>query len=149
MIYKANIYILLFLVLFICCGPKTDMQGSFALKMRYKQYYINGKGLYMNYCSNCHQKDGSGLVRLYPPINIPDYYQDDPARTICIIRNGKSFNPPMPENTDLTNLEIAELVTYLYGNWGKKDKLVKPEEVAKILKGCPLPPTKGPENVLF
>jgi mono/diheme cytochrome c family protein len=143
---KNNIFIILSLV-FICnsCGPNRGKQESFALKIKIKQYYINGKRLYKNHCSNCHQENGSGLVRLYPPINNMDYYRNDPDRIICIIRNGLkgeifvngiSFNQPMPENKDLTNLEMAELVTYLYGKWGKQSRLIKPEEVAKVLEDC-------------
>ena len=43
----------------------------------------------------------------------------------------------MPENSALSNLEIAELVTYLYGTWGNQHTLVKSEEVSEILKRCP------------
>jgi len=147
MIFRNSTFIFLFSILFFTyCGPQTDKRDSFASKIKFKQYYINGKRLYIDHCSNCHQKDGSGLVRLYPPIDNSDYLKSDPERTICIIRNGLkgeifvngiSFNQPMPENTKLSNLEIAELVTYLYGAWGNQHTLVKAEEVSEILKRCP------------
>jgi mono/diheme cytochrome c family protein len=145
--FKTTIHIFLIFVLsFTSCGPFTEKQGTLSSKIRHRQYYVNGKKLYIERCSNCHQKDGSGLVRLYPPINNADYFNEDPDRTICIIRNGLkgeifvngvSFNQPMPGNKDLTHLEIAELVTYLYGNWGEQEKFLKPDDVKKILEGCP------------
>ena len=96
----------------------------------------------MNHCSNCHQKDGTGLARLYPPIKGSDYFQEDPGRTVRIIRygqvgeilvNGIPFNQPMPANPDLSNLEIAELTTFLYGMWSESDSLFTPDQVIKHL----------------
>jgi len=147
MITKIKTIIALFPFLFFTfCGPKTGKNGSLALKIKLNQYYINGKKLYAEHCSNCHQKDGSGLVRLYPPLADSDYLVSDPKRTICIIRNGLngeifvndiSFNQPMPMNTNLTNLEIAELVTYLYNTWGNMDEIFNPTYISEILKSCP------------
>jgi mono/diheme cytochrome c family protein len=147
MISKFKTSIALFPFLFFTfCGPKTGENGFLSLNIKFNQYYINGKKLYAEHCSNCHQKDGSGLVRLYPPIEDSDYLKSDPERTICIIRNGLkgeifvngiSFNQPMPMNINLTNLEIAELVTFLYSTWGDMDKMFNPTDVADILKKCP------------
>jgi mono/diheme cytochrome c family protein len=152
MIKKINtlIFLLLFLI-FGHCGPETDKKTSIKSKIKFKQYYNNGKRLYVNHCSNCHQKDGSGLVRLYPPIQNSDYFILDFDRTICIIKNGLegeifvnsiSFNQPMPANDKLTHLEIAELVTYLYSTWGDEHRMVQVEEVSKILNKCTPSPSK-------
>ena len=133
------------LTLGMSCGPKTGNNLPVALKIKYNQYYIAGKNLYEEHCSNCHHKDGSGLVRLYPPLKNSDFLNAGPIRTICIIRNGFSgelivngisFNQPMPGNQDLTNLEIAELVTYLYGVWGKEKRIYETEEISVTLEDC-------------
>ena len=146
MISKVSTFVLMFLLLiFTCCGPKSGKNGTLASKIKFKQYYINGKRLYIEQCSNCHQKDGSGLARLYPPINNSDYFKSGPDSTICIIRNGIegeiilngiSYNQPMPGHQNLTVLEIAELVTYLYSAWGEEDRVFSTGEVSKILENC-------------
>ena len=146
MISKVSSFFLLFLLLiFTCCGPKSGKNGTLASKIKFTQYYINGKRLYIEHCSNCHQKDGSGLASLYPPIHNSGYFKSGPDSTICIIRNGIegkiivngiSYNQPMPGHKDLTVLEIAELVTYLYSTWGEEDKIFSTVEVYQILENC-------------
>jgi len=146
MVYRSFIFLILIsLIQFAACGTGSGDEGSFAAKIKYRQYYNNGRQLYLNNCSNCHQKDGTGLVRLYPPIKGSDYFQSNPARTICLIRNGQlgeiivngiSFNQPMPANPDLSNLEIAELTTYLYGIWSEEDSIYSPNQVSELLRNC-------------
>ena len=146
MVYRSFfILILISMILIASCSSRSEHEGSFAAKIKYRQYYNNGRQLYLNKCSNCHQKDGTGLVRLYPPIKDSDYFRADPARTICIIRNGQlgeiivngiSFNQPMPANPDLSNLEIAELTTYLYGLWSEEDSIYSPNHVSEVLRNC-------------
>jgi hypothetical protein len=65
---------------------------------------------------------------------------------ICLIRfgrkgelivNGKQFNQPMPGLTTLSDLEIAEIATYIYNTWDHNRGLVDVKEVSKILAECP------------
>jgi mono/diheme cytochrome c family protein len=137
--------LLLAMLLFSSCGTGSGDGNTFAERVKYRQYFNNGRRLYLNNCSNCHQKDGTGLARLYPPIKNSDYFQKDPARTVCIVRNGQigeivvngiAFNQPMPANPDLSNLEIAELTTYLYGMWSEGDSIFSPTQVVGLLKSC-------------
>jgi len=132
-----------FILFLISCGPNTD-QGKY--KIKYKQYVNEGYRLYIQHCSNCHQKDGTGLARLYPPLKDSNYLMNDPDSIICIIKNGQkgeifvnniSFNQPMPENLVLTNLEIAEITTFLYSEWGETKHFLSPQEIEEILSLCP------------
>jgi cytochrome c len=146
MVFRSlAVFFLFILFLLSSCGTGSGDGKTFAEKVKYRQYFNNGRRLYMKHCSNCHQKDGTGLARLYPPIKGSAYFQEDPGRTICIIRygqvgeifvNGTSFNQPMPANPDLSNLEIAELTTYLYGKWGERDSLFTPGQVIELLENC-------------
>ena len=146
MVFRSPaIFIQIVLIFFSSCGKGSADSRSYAEKVKFRQYFNNGRSLYLDNCSNCHQKDGTGLARLYPPIKDSDYFKKDPGRTVCIIRkgqsgeilvNGISFNQPMPANPDLSNLEIAELMTYLYGEWSEGDSLFSPDQVAEILKHC-------------
>jgi len=148
MISRINVSVILIsITLCTFCGPNAGKDMPRAMKIKFKQYYVEGKRLYISHCSNCHQKNGSGLVRLYPPINNPEYFGKDYKNTICIIRNGQkgevfingiSFDQPMPENSDLTILEIAELMTYLNNRWsGQDSRLFTTLEIARVLENCP------------
>ncbi|RFS16826.1 cytochrome c [Emticicia sp. C21] len=112
-----------------------------AEKVKLEQYYIGGKEIFETNCANCHQKDGKGLQNLYPPIAGSDYLKDKSAVILAIKNglvgeikvNGKTYNQPMPANSHLQNLDIAEVVTYIYNEWGNEQKITTVEEVEKVL----------------
>lgn len=113
---------------------------------KFKLYYRQGESLYAKHCSNCHQKDGSGLGRLYPPLNKSDYMRANFEEVICLIRQGKKgsmivngieYNQPMPGVPALTDLEVAEIATYLYNTWSHARGIIEVREVSAIMEGCP------------
>jgi cytochrome c551 len=121
------------------CSSSTNQSAKF------QQYYAQGETLYVQHCSNCHQKNGTGLGLLYPPLNTSDYFNDDPGKITCIIRNGasgemivngKKFNHEMPGLPALSELEIAEITTYLYNSWGRQHGIVDVGKVAAALAQC-------------
>jgi len=127
-----------FIVILISCQSKSDVQ--------FKQYYVQGEVLYNTHCSNCHQKDGKGLGLIYPPLNESDFMQNHFENVICIMKNGKSgelivngkvYNQPMPGIPTLTNLEIAEIATFVYNTWSHERGKIELTEVAKVLVDCP------------
>lgn len=112
---------------------------------KFRQYHIQGEQLYVKHCSNCHQADGSGLGRLYPPLNKSDFMENHFDAVICLIRHGKSgemivngmqYNQPMPGVATLSDLEIAEIATYIYNSWRHDRGLIEVGEVSKILAEC-------------
>ena len=128
---------LLLLFLVFACKSKSDIE--------LEQYYNQGEVLFTKYCSNCHQKDGSGLGLLYPPVNKSDFIDNNFAEVICIMRygkstptvvNGKTFNQPMKGVTALTDLDVAEIATYIYNTWDRKRGIVKVDEVAAQMNNC-------------
>lgn len=115
---------------------------------KFRQYYMQGEQLYEKHCSNCHQKDGSGLGRVYPPLNTSDYMDHHPEEVICLIRygkrgelivNGQQYNQPMPGIPTLSDLEVAEIATYIYNTWSHERGLIEVKDVTVILNKCPLP----------
>lgn len=110
-----------------------------------QQYHVQGEQLYIQHCSNCHQKNGTGLGRLYPPVNASDYMDDNLDKIICLIKhgtsgemivNGNKFNHEMPGLPLLSELEIAEITTYIYNSWGRQHGLVDVHEVSQVLTQC-------------
>jgi cytochrome c551 len=131
-----------FCFLFSCSGAgKNDKQND----PKFQQYYNQGELLFQKNCSNCHQKDGSGLGRLYPPLDTSDFMKKNFEDVICLIRygkkgelivNGVTFNQPMPGIPSLTDLEIAEIATYIYNSWSHQRGLVEVTEVSALQKNC-------------
>ena len=50
--------------------------------------------------------------------------------------NGEKFNQPMPGVVSLTEVEIAEIATYIYNTWDYKRGLVGTKEVSKMISRC-------------
>ncbi|MEZ4902937.1 MAG: cytochrome c [Spirosomataceae bacterium] len=107
------------------------------------QYLAEGFTLYQTHCANCHQRDGKGLENLYPAI-ATDYLKDK-ANVICWIKfgvnqpmtiNGKGYHRAMPANPALKDLEIAEIVTYVYNTWGNETNITSIEMVRAAIEGC-------------
>jgi mono/diheme cytochrome c family protein len=112
---------------------------------KFKQYYVQGEKLYKTHCINCHQADGTGLGKVYPPLNNSDYMRNHFEDVICLIRYGKSgelivngiqFNQPMPALPALTDLEIAEIATYIYNTWEHEHGIVEVKQATAILDAC-------------
>ncbi|MBV6644456.1 MAG: cytochrome c [Cyclobacteriaceae bacterium] len=114
-------------------------------KIKYQQYLVQGKELYGTYCMNCHQENGQGLARLYPPLAKSDYLFNNIPRAACIVKNGQSkgitvngveYNQMMPGLGHLSNLEIAEILTYVTNSWGNENGLVSVQNVEKWTAAC-------------
>jgi len=88
---------------------------------------------------------GTGLGLLYPPINKSDFIDKQFNAVICLIKHGKkgelivngaSYNKTMPAMPSLTNLEIAEIATYVYNTWDRQRGLIDVKKVDQILSTC-------------
>ena len=109
---------------------------------------MEGEQLYKQHCSNCHQPDGGGLRRVYPPIAGSDFMQSNFNRVICgmkygmegeVVVNGVQYNQSMPGVISLTELELAEIATYIYNKWGNHRGIVEVADIRPFLDSCSRP----------
>jgi mono/diheme cytochrome c family protein len=135
--YAAPARILAFLMLGLASCRSSE-------ELKSEQYFVTGQQLYMTHCANCHQMEGNGMSNLYPPIAGSQIISDK-ARVACIIQygmsdtiivNGKKFSRPMPPNPKLTEIEIAEIVSFVSMKWGKDSVYTPIEFVHKVLVEC-------------
>ena len=114
-------------------------------EITYLRYYTSGKKLYESNCQNCHNTDGAGLALLYPPLTDTLFLQKNKKQLACYIKHGlngtitvdgKTFNGQMPANHQLTDIEIAEIITYITNSFGNNQKIYLASEVNKDLKNC-------------
>ena len=94
----------------------------------FSQNADKGKTVYSQTCIACHQATGLGIPGAFPPLAKSDYLNQDVNRAIKqvikgstapITVNGKKFATPMPAQA-LTDQQIADVLTYVYGSWGNK-----------------------------
>ena len=103
-----------------------------------------GEKLYNGACIACHEADGSGAPRIYPPL--PDnanLQSADAASTLRIILDGaQTVTTPRAPNkgsmpgyaAKMTDREIADVTNYIRNSWGNAAPLVTAEDVAKARK---------------
>jgi mono/diheme cytochrome c family protein len=101
----------------------------------------DGEQIYAHYCRACHETDGSGAPRIYPPLPGNALLQSaDPSSTLRVILDGaQTVTTPRAPNTgsmpsyarDLSDQQIADVTNYIRNSWGNEAPLVTPGEVAK------------------
>ncbi|MEO6925080.1 MAG: copper-containing nitrite reductase [Rhodanobacter sp.] len=113
-----------------------------------------GKQLFSGTCSVCHQANGEGLANVFPPLAKSDYLAADPKRAISIVThglngkvmvNGHEYDSVMPPMAQLTDDEVANILTYVMNSWDNPGGQISAEEVGKV-RAKPAPATAAPAH---
>jgi mono/diheme cytochrome c family protein len=101
----------------------------------------DGEKIYKSACIACHETDGGGSPRIYPPLpGNANLQSADPASTLRIILDGaqtvttpRAPNPgSMPAYREkLSDQETADVATYIRNAWGNAAPAVTPAQVTK------------------
>ena len=103
----------------------------------FSQDVNKGKTVYAKTCVACHQANGAGIPGAFPPLAKADYLNKDVNRAIKqvihgskepITVNGKKYTTPMPAQA-LNDQQVADVLTYVYANWGNNKSKVTPAMV--------------------
>jgi ubiquinol-cytochrome c reductase cytochrome b subunit len=103
----------------------------------------NGAQVYSTNCSSCHQATGQGLAGAFPPLAGNPYVIGPPTPVIHTLLyglagakvEGKSYSAQMPAwKGQLSNGDIAAVITYIRSSWGNKASAVTEADVAKVPK---------------
>jgi mono/diheme cytochrome c family protein len=100
-----------------------------------------GAAVYTHACIACHEADGSGSPRIYPPLPGNANLQSvNPSSILRIILDGaQTVTTPRAPNpgsmpayaAKLTDQEIADVATYIRNSWGNAAPVVTPGQVKK------------------
>lgn len=113
------------------------------------QQITDGKNLYSRTCFACHQSEGQGIPGAFPPLAKADYLNANVNRAISTVLhglsgeitvNGSKYNSVMTSQ-NLTDQEIADVLTYVYNSWGNNKTRVTAEMV-KTERAKPAPKHK-------
>jgi len=109
-----------------------------------------GKKVYTATCLACHQADGLGVERMNPPLEKTKWVLGNKKALAKIVINGlkggeieidgDNFHNPMPpQGAQLTDLQIADVLTYVRNNFGNKASAVTEADVkaARISAAAP------------
>lgn len=103
-----------------------------------------GRRVYSQTCHACHQPDGNGVPGSFPPLAGSDFLNTSPQIAISIVLNGltgeivvngEKYNAVMPA-LKLSDDDIANVLTYVYSQWGNAGHVITAEDVGRI-RHCP------------
>jgi cytochrome c oxidase subunit II len=91
---------------------------NYKQKLTYAELMKLGQATYNKYCAACHQQTGLGLPPVYPALKGSSITVGTPiARHIDVILNGRTGTSMQAFKDQLTDLEIASVVTYERNAW--------------------------------
>jgi mono/diheme cytochrome c family protein len=100
-----------------------------------------GKKLYDGACVACHEANGSGSPRIYPPLpGNANLQSADASSTLRIILDGaQTVTTPRAPNkgsmpaydAKMTDQEIADVTNYIRNAWGNSALTVTADQVAR------------------
>lgn len=103
-----------------------------------------GKSVYNQDCLTCHQTDGSGVPNMYPPLTPGSWVEKSPVELISIMMkglsgkievNGQTYKNFMPSHAQLTDEQIADVLSYVRRNFGNNLEPVTAEMVKTARSG--------------
>lgn len=118
-----------------------------------KEEQINaGRVLFLGTCSTCHQMEGQGIPKVFPPLAKSDFLMADRKRSIDILLNGLSgkvvvngqeFASVMPPMSHMADDELANILTYVRNSWGNSGDAISAAEVTQVRNSTKRPPGAG------
>ena len=114
---------------------------------------VAGKAIYENRCAPCHDSVGVGISTLFPRLaNAPLVQSTDPTSLIRVVLIGSRAGataaaptaPAMPAfSWNLSDQEIADVLTYVRNAWGNAAQPVQAADVAKLRDRLQRKPAAG------
>ncbi len=96
-----------------------------------------GKNIYAASCVTCHQPDGKGTGTMIPPLSNTSYVSGDKSKLINVLLkginkekiDGKDYSNVMPPFPQLSDEDIANVLTYIRSNFGNNASAITSDEV--------------------
>jgi mono/diheme cytochrome c family protein len=106
-----------------------------------KATLTRGLLVYQQTCLACHQADALGVQNMNPPLVKTNYVLGDKKVLVQIVLkgmtgeveiDGETYHNVMAPHSDLSDLQIADVLTYIRNSFGNKASAVSPAEVKVI-----------------
>lgn len=122
--------------------PEQRLHGEhLASFQRGKELYNGAAG-----CIGCHGEDGEGMPNLGPPLDESEWVTGDPERLAKILLHGlqgpitvngikykpMAVMPGLAMNPTIKDKDLADIMTYIRGNWSNKADRVEEKEIKAI-----------------
>jgi mono/diheme cytochrome c family protein len=114
--------------------PGLPVQNKNLLKASLER----GKKEYAEQCLSCHQVDGGGVQNMNPPLTKTKWVLGDKTKLVQVVLkgmkgeteiNGDIYHNVMAPHSELTDQQIADVLTYVRNSFGNKASAVTPAQV--------------------
>jgi mono/diheme cytochrome c family protein len=135
---KAGLFVMLFLPVFAFAQTKKPATKVGSLLQASTE---RGKAVYTKFCLTCHQVDGSGVPNMNPPLTKNKWTMGPkPVLIHQVLKgshgtveiDGDTFHNTMPPMAQLTDQQIADVLSYVRNSFGNKASMVTPAEVKLV-----------------
>jgi mono/diheme cytochrome c family protein len=122
---------------------KKVSAGKTSRNSAFQQTMLRGKAVFDKTCITCHQKDGGGVMNLNPPLIQTTYVLGDKSKLINIVLKGlnkeieiegDTYTNPMPAQANLTDQQVADVLTFIRNSFKNKASVITPAEVSAVRK---------------
>ncbi len=94
-----------------------------------------GEKVYAANCVACHQANGLGVKGTFPALDGSQVVNGPRGRQMEIVLNGKGGTAMAPFGKQLSDTDIAAVITFTRNNWGNKTgEVVQPSEIRSARK---------------
>lgn len=133
-----RIYSIILLAGFIAVLTSARLSPS---QDKLKASMERGKKVYENTCLACHQINGSGVPGMNPPLKKTKWVVGDKKTLINVVLKGmdeeivvddETYSNVMPAFANLSDQEIADVLTYIRNSFGNKASQINEADVKKL-----------------
>ena len=94
-----------------------------------KELVAQGEKVYTANCVACHQANGRGTPPAFPPLAGSKVVNGPKEGHMDMVLNGKPGTAMQPFGKQLSDTDIAAVISYERSSWGNKSGIVQPAEV--------------------
>lgn len=111
---------------------KKEKASASSREWSMEELMTHGKAVYEKACAVCHKKDGAGMPPAFPGLLKSEYITGPIEKHIDIVVNGKTGTAMQAFGNQLSDDEIAAVVTYERNAWGNNmGDIVQPNDIQK------------------
>jgi mono/diheme cytochrome c family protein len=134
-VLSGSLFILASVIMSQTKKPATLSQNPLQASMN------RGKQVYLEQCLACHQADAGGVQAMNPPLIKTKWILGDKTPLVKIVLNGMTgdldvdgdtYHNVMAPHRDLSDQQIADVLTYVRNSFGNKAKPITAAEVKAI-----------------
>ena len=104
--------------------------GKSLADMTMEEMMPKGEEVYGRACAACHQANGEGIPGVFPALKDSPMVLEDIAAHIDVVLNGKAGTAMQAFAAQLTDAELAAVITYERNAWGNDTgDMIQPKEI--------------------